>query len=77
MRLLKPAIRLASLPRRLPICTGSGYASFWDEYSREAHAGLARMYVEDERFRAHYDKDQPGMAAFLRDAILVYTGQNN
>ncbi|HOQ75312.1 MAG TPA: MerR family transcriptional regulator [Thermoclostridium sp.] len=47
---------------------------FWDEYSGEAHAGLARMYVEDERFRAYYDKDQPGTAAFLRDAILIYTG---
>jgi hypothetical protein len=47
---------------------------YWDEYSREAHAGLAQMYVEDERFRAYYDKEQPGTAAFLRDAILIYTG---
>jgi DNA-binding transcriptional MerR regulator len=47
---------------------------FWDTYSKEAHAGLARMYVEDERFKAYYDEKQPGMAAFLRDAILVYTG---
>lgn len=47
---------------------------FWDSYSKEAHAGLAQMYVDDERFRAYYDKDQPGLAAFLRDAILVYTG---
>lgn len=50
---------------------------FWDDYSREAHAGLAEMYVADERFRAHYDKEQPGMAAFLRDAILIYTGQKS
>jgi len=47
---------------------------YWHEYSREAHAGLARMYVDDERFRAYYDKDQPGTAEFLRDAILIYTG---
>jgi DNA-binding transcriptional MerR regulator len=48
---------------------------YWDEYSKEAHAGLAQMYVEDERFTAYYDKEQPGTAAFLRDAILIYTGQ--
>lgn len=46
----------------------------WKSYSKQAHAGLAQMYVEDERFTAFYDKKQPGMAAFLRDAILVYTG---
>lgn len=46
----------------------------WSEYSKEAHAGLAQMYVDDERFTVYYDKDQPGTAAFLRDAILIYTG---
>lgn len=45
----------------------------WGSYNKEAHAGLARMYVEDERFTTFYDKKQPGMAVFLRDAILVYT----
>ncbi|KXZ39224.1 DNA-binding transcriptional regulator, MerR family [Alkalithermobacter thermoalcaliphilus JW-YL-7 = DSM 7308] len=47
---------------------------FWDHYSKEAHAGIAQMYVEDERFKAYYDKEQPGTAEFLRDAILIYTG---
>lgn len=47
---------------------------YWDGYSKEAHAGLAQMYVDDERFTAYYDKEQPGTAAFLRDAILIYTG---
>lgn len=47
----------------------------WDSYSKEAHAQLARMYVDDERFTAYYDRKQPGAAAFLRDAILVYTGR--
>ena len=46
----------------------------WSSYSKEAHAGLAQMYVDDERFRAYYDKEQPGMAEFLRDTILIYTG---
>ncbi|SDO28812.1 DNA-binding transcriptional regulator, MerR family [Paenibacillus sp. yr247] len=47
---------------------------YWSEYSKEAHAGLAQMYVDDERFKAHYDENQPGTAEFLRDAIHIYTG---
>ncbi len=49
----------------------------WSSYSKEAHAGLASMYVEDERFTAYYDRKQTGTAAFLRDAIMVYTGMTN
>jgi len=48
----------------------------WPNYSKEAHAGLAQMYVEDERFSAYYDKRKPGMAKFLRDAVMIYTGMN-
>ncbi|WP_436374894.1 MerR family transcriptional regulator [Cytobacillus sp. BC1816] len=48
---------------------------YWSEYSKEAHAGLAEMYVADERFKAYYDKVRPGAAEFLRDAINIYTGQ--
>jgi len=47
---------------------------YWSDYSTEAHAGLAQMYVDDERFTAYYDKEQPGTAAFLRDAVYIYTG---
>jgi hypothetical protein len=47
----------------------------WGSYHKEAHAGVAQMYVADERFTAYYDKKQPGMAAFLRDAIIIYTGR--
>ncbi|MGG1878428.1 MerR family transcriptional regulator [Paenibacillus cisolokensis] len=46
---------------------------FWNDYSKEAHAGLAQMYVDDERFTAYYDQEQPGTARFLRDAIVIYT----
>jgi len=45
---------------------------FWDSYTKEAHAGVAQMYVDDERFTAYYDKEQPGTAAFLRDAVFIY-----
>ncbi|NBD26805.1 MerR family transcriptional regulator [Paenibacillus glycinis] len=46
----------------------------WDAYSKEAHANLAQMYVDDERFKAYYDAKQPGTAEFLRDAVHIYTG---
>lgn len=49
---------------------------YWESYTKEAHAGAAQMYVDDERFTAFYDKEQPGTAAFLRDAVLIYTGMN-
>lgn len=34
----------------------------------ELHACLGRMYVEDERFTAHYEGIAPGLAAFLATA---------
>lgn len=47
---------------------------YWPQYSKEAHMGLAQMYVDDERFTAYYDKIAPGCAVFLRDAMRIYTG---
>jgi DNA-binding transcriptional MerR regulator len=49
---------------------------YWNSYSKEAHAGVAQLYVDDERFTEYYDKRRPGLAAFLRDAVHVYTGKN-
>lgn len=50
---------------------------YWPTYSKEGHAGLGQMYVDDERFTAYYDKEQPGTAAFFRDAIQIYTGMKS
>jgi len=47
---------------------------YWDSYSKEAHAGLAQMYVDDPRFTAYYDEKQLGAAEFLRDSVFIYTG---
>ncbi|GGA81461.1 MerR family transcriptional regulator [Ornithinibacillus halotolerans] len=44
----------------------------WPSYTKEAHAGLAEMYVADERFTAYYDKAVKGGTKFLRDAINNY-----
>ena len=39
--------------------------------SYEIHRGLGEMYVADPRFSSHYDASAPGLAAYVRDAILA------
>lgn len=39
--------------------------------SYDIHRGLADMYVNDERFRAHYDALVPGLAKFIREAAYA------
>ena len=49
---------------------------FWKDglYSKQAHRGMAEMYVADERFTQFYDSRLgEGGAAFLRAAIYAYT----
>ena len=35
----------------------------------EMHAGLGRMYVEDERFTAHYEQVAPGLTQYVSTAV--------
>ncbi|WP_171166507.1 MerR family transcriptional regulator [Streptomyces sp. I05A-00742] len=58
------AMDLAEEHRRL-------IGAHWYDCTYEIHLGLAEMYVADERFTATYDAIRPGMAAFLRDAIVA------
>ncbi len=58
--------RIAELHRRWLSCT-------WTAYTPQAHRGLAELYTADERFTAYYDKEVPGCAAFLRQAVRAYT----
>lgn len=45
-----------------------GIEAFYD-CSLELHRALGRMYVDDERFAAHYDRRAPGLARWLHEAI--------
>lgn len=47
----------------------------WPSYSKEAHKGLADMYVADERFKSYYDNVVNGGTEFLRDAIHFYVNR--
>ena len=42
----------------------------------EAYVSLTQMYVDDERFRIHYDEVTPGAAALLRDAAAIYAAKH-
>ncbi|MDY2632479.1 MerR family transcriptional regulator [Clostridium sp.] len=45
----------------------------WPSYSKEAHIGLAEMYVSDERFAKYYnDKAGKEVVNTLRDIIVRY-----
>ncbi|MFD6423508.1 MerR family transcriptional regulator [Streptomyces sp. NPDC060198] len=39
--------------------------------SHEIHTCLGEMYVADKRFTSYYDAVRPGLALFVRDAILA------
>ncbi|HEX8093985.1 MerR family transcriptional regulator [Jatrophihabitans sp.] len=48
-----------------------GVCRFWTP-DAAAFKGLGRMYVEDERFKANYDRIADGLAEFYRDAMACY-----
>ena len=43
-----------------------------NRYDPARHRGIAELYVMDERFTAYYDKQVPGCARFLRDAVAYW-----
>lgn len=40
-----------------------------NRYDPAKHRGIAELYVADKRFTAYYDRQVPGCARFLRDAV--------
>lgn len=53
---------ITDLHRRWLTITGN-------RYDPAKHRGIAELYVTDERFTAYYDRQVPGCARFLRDAV--------
>ena len=39
--------------------------------SPQMHRGLAEMYIADERFARNYDREAPGLARYVHDAIIA------
>lgn len=48
----------------------------WYEPNFEMYRGLAKMYVDDPRFTAYYEKYRPGLAKVFSKAMLYFANQN-
>ena len=48
------------------------HLNFFYEVTKERYRCLAKMYTEDERFKAHYEKYRTGKADYLYKAIGIY-----
>lgn len=48
------------------------YIGHFYEVSKERYSGLGKLYVDDARFTAYYEKYRPGLAKFLHEAIEVF-----
>lgn len=44
--------------------------------SKEYFAGLGQLYVDDPRYGQYDEKQGPGTAEFMRDAMKVYAERN-
>lgn len=48
--------------------------SHWFPVTHSKHALIAQSYTTDPRFTAHYDSQEPGLAAWLTAAIAANAG---
>ncbi|MFD3812457.1 MerR family transcriptional regulator [Rhodococcus sp. NPDC058639] len=51
-----------------------GICRMWTP-NRDAYKCLGQMYVDDERFKANYEKIAEGLAEYQRDAMVVYADE--
>ncbi|WP_433730164.1 MerR family transcriptional regulator [Nocardia sp. CA-129566] len=51
-----------------------GMCRFWTP-NQSAYKCMGKMYVDDERFKANYDKIAEGLAEYQRDAMVVYADE--
>ncbi len=49
--------------------------SFYDA-PYDVYLGLSNLYVQDDRFRAFYDKHKAGLAQYFQEAIAYYCNKN-
>lgn len=58
--------------KRIVILHKEWLSRTWKQYTQEAHEGIAKMYVADERFRLYYDQVVTGCAELLEQAIQYW-----
>ena len=53
----------------------SGLRAFY-EPNLTMYRGLAKMYIEDERFKKNYEKVAKGLAQFMHDGMVEFVRNN-
>lgn len=71
---LEEAVRKGQHPedetgRKIALMHKRWISMTWNQYSVQAHKGVAAMYTADERFKDYYDRNLGGCAKFLQEAI--------
>ena len=49
---------------------------FWSP-NNEQLLGLANLYNDDPAFKTNYDRIDPNLAPFIREAVTVYVANRN
>lgn len=62
----------ASTAVQTAIAKHYAYIGQFYEVTEDIYRGLGKMYVEDERFFAYYEKFRKGLAAFVNEGIQVF-----
>ncbi len=58
--------------KRIVILHKEWLSKTWKQYTTEAHKAIANGYICDERFKLYYDKEVPGCAELLEQAICFW-----
>lgn len=58
--------------KRIVILHKEWLSKTWKQYTAEAHKAIANGYICDERFKMYYDKEVPGCAQLLEQAIRFW-----
>lgn len=58
--------------KRIVILHKEWLSKTWKQYNTEAHKAIANGYICDERFKMYYDKEVPGCAKLLEQAICFW-----
>lgn len=77
---LKEAVQAGEKPeseagRRIVMLHKEWLGKTWKQYTKEAHAAIANLYISDERFQMYYDKEIDGCAAFLEAAVRYWVNR--
>ena len=72
-----PSSALATEAGGTIVATGEFVSPVRSELAAKLPGRVGRMYVDDERFASTYEAIRPGLAVYMRDAILANEARNS